>query len=422
MKFLFYIVVFTLFLQNVTFSQTADLTDDITDNVTVPFVSNINTVYSSGSILLTWTLPENFNDYVTIYRHNAPITNENTLAKSIKIVVIKNSSTEYIDKPPYGKFYYAILLTDKKTLRDRLIFAPYRNITNNPTYIEKESNFVITSIKTESDNAVNILWNYYSDSTGDRNIYIYRNSEPIVNEKILNKSVNIVKTNIKNKIYRDTVVPGVNYYYAIINENTNKKELKADVNFTTKGASIPERVNYITNFSSEAFTPLPLLNIQTDPITSGYFKDKQILQSPFKKKIDDNLLKIIDKNLSLFDSVVDNVDLASKLKGKHLDVEMLEDENIFKPMEYEDAYNKIIIDFKSNNYQNVTTVCDTIISDNISDETRSRLSYYAGLSYYKLGMNYNAYIYLMLSVDRYRSQTIKYLESIHTLIFNNLER
>jgi len=323
------------------------------ETITAPFVSELRLESQNNKVLIQWKNPADFKDYLSIYRSNKVIDSMDKLKSSEKIILLTNQESQYIDIPPSdGLYYYAIIITEKASNKDNAVFVPHRNYSLQPVVIEKTINIEITKFSAESnESSIMLKWEYKSDATTNKKVTIYRNTEPITNDRLFNDSIKISSVEISANSYIDIPIDNINYYYAIFIENDiNNKSYIDGINITTNPVSINNRYVLFREFSIDSFIPLPLLTLKDDPATGKTFIDPQILKNPVKIEYTKNVKNIIGANNNLYKDVYDETKKQKNNKLMPLDIHILNDEAIFETNDYNLEYKKMIDFLKNKKY------------------------------------------------------------------------
>ncbi len=392
---------------------------NISEPISIPFVTDIQ-IYSSGiSILLQWTPPENNTLNYEVYRSSSMIE---TLNQATKIATLKKSESSYTDTPPFGNYYYAIVLSDLKLKKTNEILIPYRNTLPYPVSIEKEKEFRITSLSVSVDSKINIRWTYTKEGDTDQFIHIYRNIVQINSADILKKSIKIARVNILDKNYNDKTIPGINYFYATVEESKNTFPLIKGVNFTENSVVLTGNSNYIKSNDFSQFAALPLLSFNQNPHNGDFFENEQILQFPFIKNKNTKLNAMVNITCQNYKEIVENIRQSQFKNEQIIPIEKLPDEDIFIPDSYAEEYKTGISQIENNEWNNAINTFYSIISATISKDTFYRISYYLGLSYYQKGEFYNSFIYILQSHYKFPAETKTIYNALTYSIYNSLEK
>jgi hypothetical protein len=395
------------------------------ETITAPFVSELRLESQNNKVLIQWKNPADFKDYLSIYRSNKVIDSMDKLKSSEKIILLTNQESQYIDIPPSdGLYYYAIIITEKASNKDNAVFVPHRNYSLQPVVIEKTINIEITKFSAESnESSIMLKWEYKSDATTNKKVTIYRNTEPITNDRLFNDSIKISSVEISANSYIDIPIDNINYYYAIFIENDiNNKSYIDGINITTNPVSINNRYVLFREFSIDSFIPLPLLTLKDDPATGKTFIDPQILKNPVKIEYTKNVKNIIGANNNLYKDVYDETKKQKNNKLMPLDIHILNDEAIFETNDYNLEYKKMIDFLKNKKYDKALIICENLIKEILPDDLLKRISFYLGQLYYNKKNYYMSYIYLNYSFEAFKKETTPFLDSIYQNIFYSLER
>ncbi|MBN2544922.1 MAG: hypothetical protein JXB50_03930 [Spirochaetes bacterium] len=414
MKKLIIIITLLLFILNLNSQEIID----------APFISNISFEVSNAKVLIQWENPSNFDQYLTIYRSNSIIDTNPKIFTSQKIAVLKKQEEKYTDTlESEGSYYYSVIITNKNTNNDYIVLIPYRNYTLKPAVIQKEDFFTIKSLKVSSKNSyIDINWDYEKSSETSTKVLIYRNINPIENDKILQSSIKIATLNIESKSYIDVPLPNITYYYAIFVENEKEKKFISDINISTNPVMIRGEDFTLKNFSIDYFIPLPLLSIKNDPVTGKSFVDPQVMFNPKKIDYTKKTKEIIEDDKLLYKDIYYNYEQELKSKYNLLEANILNNEVIFETEDYKNEYKNAIIYFNNKEYDLALNIFENLTLELIPENLLNRISYYIGLLYYLKGNFYLSYIYLNYSYESFKKEVEPYLNSIYAIIFEKLER
>lgn len=392
--------------------------------IEAPFVSNLTFEVSNQKVLLSWKNPLNFNEYLSIYRSNEVINTTEKIVKAKKIAILKNREENYIDIPDQeGEYYYAVIITDKNSMKEILIFIPYRNYTMKPAVIRLKAMFKLNSFNaTAKDNYALLSWDYEGPNDEEKKISIYRSTQPINKEESLKIATKISSTDISSKSYVDLPLPDIPYYYGIFIEDEQVKSFIPRVNITDTPIIIQGKTSTLTEFSFETFKPLPLLTIQEDPITGKPINPPQASFFPRKIECNDKVKKIIEEDKNENKELFINFQKELQKKKEILQVKILSNEQIFEPIEYKTEYKSAIELIKNQKYDEAFNILKDLINLILNEELLVRVSYYLGIMYYIKAEDYHSFIYLNYSYNNFKKEVEPYLESIYTLLFDKIER
>ena len=261
----------TLFLTIIIVTVFASITPVYSqvDSIFTPFVSRIKTVPTKSSVKISWKDTTDVTGNCIIYRHTSAINSDN-LKDAVKAARVPQGVEYYEDFPPYThtNYFYAVFMEDSKSLLHE-VFIPFRNITNKAVFItdktKDNSPALITAIKAWAGKDSVQLSFKCSKPTSE--LFIYRNTEPIEDKNDI-LSANLIATlSGASSSFTDYPVPGIGYYYGIIDSNlikTGSYIFKAGENITIVPVELKitstERVG-LPKLPTSRPKPLPYLSI-----------------------------------------------------------------------------------------------------------------------------------------------------------------
>ena len=185
-----------------------------------PVVSGLSAVCTGNSVSLSWNRAPDVDGDSIIFRANRPITAANYLSAE-KIGEVPSSATAFTDRIENGKdYYYAVLSRDSLgnlyefflPVSNSLLVAVSTGKVNAP-----DEKAVISSFDTITRNDAVIL-NWKSTVQG-KNIVIYRSTSPFVDMNSLVQAIVVTSFADTGTPYVDYPVPGVPYFYSILDED-----------------------------------------------------------------------------------------------------------------------------------------------------------------------------------------------------------
>ncbi|MDC7124169.1 MAG: hypothetical protein PQJ46_01285 [Spirochaetales bacterium] len=217
-------IFFTITLVTLTLSAALPLFS-VTSTLFSPFVSKIKVEANRSSIDITWKDTEAVSGKCIVYRNTAPISDDN-FYQSHQIATVEQGVEFYEDFPPNidTKYYYCILMLDDDSTLHKL-FVPFRNIITEGVSITEKLQInepaVITSIKaTAGVDSVNIT--FLCDKPSAK-VLVYRDTKPIAASNGILSANKIASISGDSKSYTDYPIPGIQYYYALIDAEEAKK-------------------------------------------------------------------------------------------------------------------------------------------------------------------------------------------------------
>ena len=279
----------------VTFSQSA--------SVFTPFVSRIKAESGRSSVKLSWKDTLDVKGNCVIYRHTSVI-NDGNIDEAVKIARVPQGVEFYEDFPPYVQtgYFYAVLMEGEDSLLHK-VYIPFRNITQvSASITEKtrdETPALVTGLKA-SPLEDSILLSFKSSKPSSE-LFLYRNTEPIEDQNDI-LSANLIATLPGSaSSYTDYPVPGISYYYGIIDSNlikTGSYIFKAGENITLIPAEIAikstERVG-LPEIAASRPRPLPYLSISRG-FQSGRILSQSVIESiPEKQPVSQETMDLVDR-------------------------------------------------------------------------------------------------------------------------------
>lgn len=339
-----------------------------------------------------------------IYRNNEPIT-ESTFKDSVLLAEIDEGIMIFTDRPPgFGDFYYAIICRDSQRVYP--IFLPYRNSSAKAVNVaarefQEENAGLVKNIQTRIlDGRISV--GFISDQS-ERRYGIYRSTSPIKDLLELNRSnlLRVLEPGIRQ--YQDTPIPGISYYYAVVDYElyqNSDKNLLYDGNWTPSSISLP-----LTEYMGSSYrrtdlrrAPLPEIRLER------FFAElpEVDFQIPSEKEIDPMLTEKINLFLNLeeaSDQVMEPVILAFERGDRTIPQEnKLKDiiENDFSAKKWAEAEDALLL----------------LLQDNGGREFNMRINFYRGQCNFFLKNYEEAYMDFSLSARAYPRESRIWQEKI----------
>ncbi|MDC7227477.1 MAG: hypothetical protein PQJ61_12000 [Spirochaetales bacterium] len=275
------------------------------DSIFAPFVSRLKVESESSSVKISWKDTADIEGNCILYRHTSEI-NENNIEEAVKIARVPKGVEYYEDFPPYTQtdYFYAVLVEDSDSLLHE-VFIPLRNVSISAASITEktkdDSPALITALKAWAGNDAVQLSFKCSKPTAE--LFIYRNTRPIEGENDILTANLIATLSGAASSYTDYPVPGISYYYGIIDSNlikTGNYSFKAGENITVLPVELEitssERVG-LPDIPSSRPKPLPYLSISRGYQTGRQLSASVIDSIPDKKNISDHTDSIVEKLL-----------------------------------------------------------------------------------------------------------------------------
>ena len=231
-----------------------------------PVVSDLRAELSGSTVTLTWVPAPDVSGDNVILRSDKPISASN-FTEAQRIATVSSGQTSFSDTIEGGKsYFYAILSRDDQGAYYEF-FVPASNSllvavsASGPAVAAAPEAFSIFDAITRDD-AVLLTWK--SEPKG-QNVILYRSTAPFIGLESLVQAVLVSSFTDDGAPFVDYPVPGVPYFYAILDEATVRSGTVAfagGANTNVTPVEIPGRYLNIKTplLSSVRPMPLPWLN------------------------------------------------------------------------------------------------------------------------------------------------------------------
>ncbi len=395
------------FLLFLAFLLPADAQD--TSTGFAPFVSRFKATDQESSIVLSWKAPTGIKGYNVIYRYTEEIT-ESNVSKAVLVAKIDVSNESYVDVPPDSRPYYYAVLVEETGKSIHKLLIPYRNKTSTAVAItvtgEKLSDSTIITGIEASAIEDSILVSFVSTNPS-RETVIFRNTTPILTTDDLISSLTPTTLPEYTKSYKDFPIPGIEYYYAVLDAGqfkVGKYRLVKGQNTTSTPVKITDKVTRtgLPDIEYSQLLPLPFLSLST-----SVDKDTKILSSPYillpdYKKLSEKTRKTVDRFLQ-------------KMPGsarKEMKIEILPAETATN--ETGEAYNLQAIVKQYLNPKDMAKLQEKLTDffrTEHSEEVSARGYFYMGQADYFMGKYDQALVHFLLADDRYYVEIQPWLDA-----------
>lgn len=384
--------------------------------VFAPFVSRIKAQSSGSSIKLTWKDSKDLKGVNLIYRLDKEI-NSNNIGNAKLIAKVKQGVETYTDYPvTIKKYYYAVLIEDKKGKIYKLLI-PYRNKTTRGVAV----NFVATeeqrAAKIKNLHALvkdDYILITFNTSEPKRDLLLFRNTSPFASSEDLLHSNSPVTISGTEKSYEDYPIPGIKYYYALLDAGLfkiGKIELKLGENTTVNPVMIPLGVKRASLPKRPRIKPLPLpyLLISSSVDTGSELSPSAPFTFPKFKKLEPVTQKAVTQllgTIKLNPTVLKQIQILDPEKQKSAGGE-----------EYT-LYTIVVNYLKKQNFSEAEKLLNNFLSIYHSKEVESRAHFYLGQSYYFTSRYKNAFLEFLMSEDSYYDEAQKWLNTVFNVLIN----
>lgn len=368
------------------------------EDIFAPFVSRIKIALNTSSVKLIWKDSNDIDGKYLIYTSSEEITEEN-FNKAVKIGEAEKGQEYFVYYPEDNREYFFIIMGTKANGEIYKLFVPFRNLTIEGVSIESpvivESKYIetlIKNIRAVADKDSIIV--SFQSSRLDKNLFIYRSIRPIKTSNDIIKANRIVSISSSDTNYIDYPVPGVEYYYAIVDSSQSADKIlispgeNASINPVELPVGIgriglPEADNTYSKF------PLPYLSV-TSEIETG--KALKAVSLPEKR----------DLSLETQQAIIEILGREDIKKDVHLSPVILNIDQTAS-VEGEEYTLRTILDneFKDGRWIEAAKLLNNFLSLKHSKNIENRSHFYLGQVYYFSKEYKKAYLEFIFSTDFY---------------------
>jgi hypothetical protein len=361
-----------------------------------PVISELAAVCTGNTVTLTWKQAPDIDGESIIFRANRPITAANYFSAE-KRGEVPASATTFNDTIENGKdYYYAVLSRDSRgNLYE--FFLPVSNsllvaVSTEAGIIPSEETAFSSFDTITRNDAVILSW---KTSSKNQNVVIYRSTSPFSDMNSLVQAIVVTSFTDTGTPYVDYPVPGVPYYYSILDEDAIRTgSVTFNPGFNTNG--IPVEIPSIfariqrTKLLGIRPMPLPFLNPSQTPVTPLWR-----FSPATETKI--TALKVLSarKNEPLRTPYVFLSDIETNAAGE----------------EY--SLKKILeTSFLVQNWNETTASLTQFLTIRRTPETTARAHFYLGEAYYFTGDYHKALLEFLLVQDLYYNQAREWIQYV----------
>lgn len=381
--------------------------------VFAPFVSRLRATTEESSIKLTWKSSADIKNYKQVYRHIEEISEAN-FSQSEFIARLAPNQDYYIDLPPdTRKYYYAVLLEDQEGNLYRL-FIPFRNKTSLPAGVSragKEEDLAasVTNITVVVQGEAIIV--SFESSKPERQLLLFRSTLPVRNSEDLLRASSPVALNRNSSKYRDLPIPGVDYYYTVLDGDLfklGKVILIQGENSTRLPVKLPlssSRTGLPASFSQLRPIPLPYLQINSGVEQGGELTSS--LPFPLPEQIE-SLKPATNKAIAkIFSGFSESV-------SPEIQLEILEADQGGNSGREGHALMEILQkQLLQGNFSQAEALFSKFLSIRRSSDIEARTHFYLAQSLYFQGKYREAFLTFLLALNHYYTQIQPWLEACY---------
>ncbi len=383
------------------------------EEVFAPFVSGLRIAVKDPEVKLTWRDAEDLSGQYRIYRHSEAITKEN-LSSAELLETVPAGQEYYIDVPQKtGAYYYAVLVEDGAG-NVYEIFVPFRNTTTSSVKIETTAGVEdlaaeVTSIRSSIENQ-EILISFKADRKG-RELILLRSTTELSGSTNIAESAQPAVVSSSDTAVRDSPVPGVPYYYALID-----KELLSEGNYlinrgkntTTEPVQLPlgeepAPLVFTSREDNKRAAPLPYLLIAREMSSEGITVTSPVGVSE-KTRLDEATEKAVNRLIQAAD-----INKTQKKSPVFLDGS---DKEITGGGQEKNLKEIINGAFKNGSWKEAGTMLTNYLTLNLSRELEIKSFFYRAQAYYFQGLYRQAFMDFLMTYSSYRTAAEPWLDDI----------
>lgn len=452
------------------FPQTTEIPDEF--RVFAPFVSNLRVAVRDPQVRLTWEdIPETSTRYA-IYRYTEEITGAN-FSQAVQAGIVPRGTQMFIDTPPTnGRFFYAVLALNDADVAFE-IFIPLRNITLIPAEVnsagileptsptpsvqetqqetpqESSQTLVqepeesledgvrsleseqlpepepepdpaarITNLRAVPDESGRFITITFGTDSPNRRVSIYRATSPILNSEALSSAILVDTLGGGISRVNDYVVPGITYFYAVI--DTDFLDLATSLlvpseSVTISGVNLPLGIIATPRISvpepRSRTLGLPLLNPQASFLT-GTQPPELIMPLPQQRN------PLTAQNRQAFQQITRTFPQGppTSPRPRILPEDLAQEGDI---AEARILQTILRTEFMQGNWSNSLQLLDNLLTLSLEPDRRSRVEFYIAQSNYFLGNLERAFFGFLLTQDDLGQEAQLWMDHILARLSSN---
>jgi hypothetical protein len=383
-----------------------------TNEVFAPFASKMKVAVKEPRVKITWQDSKDVEGSYLIYRHSEVISTA-TFAGAQLITTIEQGVGYFIDTPESaGKFYYAVLVQDTEGQTYDL-FIPFRNTSAKPVTIatvatEQDLAAAIMDIEAAVRND-SIVVGFKASKKG-RELIIYRSTKPITQAGDLLNATSLKTFRSEINAYTDYPVPGIPYYYAVIDTGLVQQgtlDFTEDENSTASSIEIPLGSYQITTRETATIStrsqPLPFLLVSNEIETGRQLSTsiphgipERVTLNPATSKALKQITRYLDYNgTNIMNPDILNIDRAAAEQGEEYTLK-----TILKGP------------FENGSWIETEKQLKNFLTIYLSSTIRTRCRYYLGQSYYFQGRYREAFLEFLAAENDFYAEVQPWLDAI----------
>ncbi len=380
------------------------------EEIFAPFASRFRAETKGASILLSWKDARNLDSPVyKIYYSDQPFNNKESLNDATLLETLATGEEQYLFEPGNGdEWYFLVLVQEGDRLFD--VFIPYRNMNMEPVgavlhAVEEERTTYISDLKVNPD--IQDMQISALSSRMDRPVLLFRSVEYPRNREDLLKAARVATLSGGKLQWKDTVVPGIPFYYALVDKDlfeAGSEEILYEGSVTLEPVIIPldewsPAEAHSFQFPSRHI-PLPVLNISSDIEQGKPLPGPALPDAPVELS-GDTALKLAALN---FGKSVRDIEWK--------EVEVLDADRV-EPLH--SALEGIPLLLENQDWESVITRTDRELNKVYDREILARLHYYRGEALYFRNEFEYAFMDFLTARELYYSESNEWIYNIFKL-------
>lgn len=382
-----------------------------TNGDSAPYVSRLRTDVEGSAIKLLWQDSNITGAKYVVYRYTQEITSEN-LQNAERVAVVPAGQQSYIDRPPNKQDYYYAVLIEEPSGKVNDLFIPFRNVTTEGVSVstlagQQQAYADITSLKATRDGTHIHLT--FKSSSSNRELVIYRSTSPMKDEAELLSAVSIGVIPSSKDSFEDTPVPGIPYYYAIIDTAMladGKVSLAMGENATDAGVEVPIQTNASgqVEYAPKRPRPLPFLTLTSNLETGAKLPG----QTP---SVVSNATPLTKSTSTAIDALLGSLPARRQAAMKPT---VLDPEKGVVVSGGEEYLLKNIIDgtFASKDWPKTIKALDAYLNIRHSKPVESRARFYLGEAYYFAGDYRKSFLQFLFVENQLYTETQPWMDAL----------
>jgi len=377
-----------------------------------PFVSGLRVAVREPRVRLTWRNVHEEARVNYIYRAREEITEEN-FSEAEQVGAVEPGTETFLDViTESGSYYYAVL-SEAPSGDINEVFLPFRNKSTQPVEIrvaaeEAEPTIArVISLQVERRGQEVIL--RFQPSRDDRNLAIFRATEPIDDLDAVNGATRIEVISSDRDTYTDVPVPGISYYYGVFDPDAvaqGELDFAEGDNVSAASVRIPVEVASVERAIPEEPTPrrrpLPFLIID-----QSLREGDALVQSPLR--LTSNPQPLSQETEEAVQRLFGEAGPAEPEPLR--EPEVLPEERLTDPKGPRLTLQTIVENpFQEGRWHESIRLLSNMLSIALPEDVEARVHFYLGQARYFAGERRQAFLEFVLAREQYRLEAAPWID------------